>query len=137
MTEKKQLYLNISKYVPPKKKKRNNQKRNKLSRKDKLKLGVLKCPKAGWNYEDFEPLRSMWKEHMRDVLDLVSGKKADDISSYNKLVSKADLHGAEVRVERSKNPSLVGISGTVVHESRDTFGIVSGNNKYRSTFFTF
>ena len=51
---------------------------------------------------------------------------------FSHLLSKADFHGAEVRVVRSKCSSLVGQTGIVIFDTRNTFKIISKDNIVRS-----
>jgi ribonuclease P protein subunit POP4 len=47
-----------------------------------------------------------------------------------------DLHGALVKVTKSINPSLVGMKGIIFIETRETFKMISKDDKVRSKFLT-
>ena len=52
--------------------------------------------------------------------------------SISQRLMKADYHGAKVTVVRSKCPSLVGIEGIIVQDTKCTFRILSEDNLIRS-----
>jgi RNase P/RNase MRP subunit p29 len=47
-------------------------------------------------------------------------------------LTKADFHGAIVRVAQSKCPSLLGLEGIVLQETENTFVIVTPSNTFKS-----
>ena len=47
---------------------------------------------------------------------------------------KADLHGSIILVAKSKCPSLLGLTGIVLQETKNTFRLVTKNNKLKSKF---
>lgn len=49
------------------------------------------------------------------------------------IVAKSEMVGAELKVIKSKVPSLVGMQGTVVLETKMTFQIVTPQNQLKST----
>lgn len=51
------------------------------------------------------------------------------------LLVKADFHGAKLIVTRSKCPSLVGVSGIVAMDTKQTFKVLGEDNKIRSIIF--
>ncbi|KAJ8913689.1 hypothetical protein NQ315_007406 [Exocentrus adspersus] len=105
-----------------------------LTRKQRLELGLLKLPKQGWNYASLQPLRDMWKEYMRENLELTTAPSCTDAdwSSFSTVVAKSELVGAEITVIRSKVPSLVGLSGTLVLETKMTFQIVTPRSELKT-----
>ena len=48
---------------------------------------------------------------------------------------KCDLHGAVVTVQQSLCPSYVGVSGIILQESRNTFIVITNDNKLKSMYF--
>ncbi|KAI1285418.1 Ribonuclease P protein subunit p29 [Halotydeus destructor] len=55
---------------------------------------------------------------------------------------RADYHGAQFVIEASRNPSLVGIKGIVVQETKNTFKLIAETNRIitvpkEGTLFTF
>lgn len=47
---------------------------------------------------------------------------------------RADYHGAYITVTRSKCPSLIGISGIVIQETRNVFKIITRNDRLKSKY---
>lgn len=52
--------------------------------------------------------------------------------NFSKILVKSDFHGAIVTVTRSRCPSLVGITGIVAMDTKNTFKILGKDNKLRS-----
>ncbi|XP_015117251.1 ribonuclease P protein subunit p29 isoform X3 [Diachasma alloeum] len=50
----------------------------------------------------------------------------------NQKLMRADLHGARVTVVRSKCPSLVGINGIVLQDTRNTFRVMGRDDKIKT-----
>jgi RNase P/RNase MRP subunit p29 len=48
----------------------------------------------------------------------------------------ADLHGAILRVTRSKCPSLVGATGILLQETKNSFLLVTVNNRLKSKYLS-
>ena len=109
-------------------------KKKTLSRADKQQLGLLKLPKDGWQYEKLTSMNDMWKNYMRENLELVNRTEVD-CSTLSTVLSKSELIGAEIVVERSIVPSYVGIQGIIVLESKSTFQIVTKKSKLKSKYF--
>lgn len=106
-----------------------------LTRKQRKDMGLLKLPQDGWNYQSLEPVRLLWKDYMRENLDLI--KKAptcqdQEWNSFSAIVAKSEMVGAELKIIKSKVPSLVGMSGTVVLETKMTFQIVTPRDKLKT-----
>lgn len=57
--------------------------------------------------------------------------------AFSKAVVKADLHGACIKVTASKCPSLVGQTGIVAMETKNSFKIVGRDNRTRSEYSEF
>ncbi|KAF7283169.1 ribonuclease P/MRP subunit POP4 [Rhynchophorus ferrugineus] len=106
-----------------------------LTRLQRKELNLLKLPKDGWSYKALEPIRIMWINYMKRNLDLVS--KAPNCidqewNSFSVIVAKSEMVGAEIKVVRSKVPSLIGMTGTVVLETKMTFQIVNPESKLKT-----
>lgn len=54
--------------------------------------------------------------------------------NINQQLIKADFHGAKISVVKSKCPSLVGINGIVVQDTKNTFKVCSTDNVIRSEY---
>mmetsp|Transcript_48187 Transcript_48187/g.100338 ORF Transcript_48187/g.100338 Transcript_48187/m.100338 type:complete len:197 (-) Transcript_48187:3-593(-) len=75
-------------------------------------------------YEDFEPLRVLWGQYIRDL----SPANDDELSA---ILARADLHGSSLRVAQAKNPGMVRLSGTVIEETQKTFRIITSDNQVK------
>jgi len=49
----------------------------------------------------------------------------------------ADLHGALLIVAECKAASYQGVSGIMIRDTAETFGIISEDNRFRGTFLLF
>jgi len=114
---------------------RRKQKKSFLTRKQRKKMGLLKLPKDDWNYKSLEVVRTMWKQYMRENLDLIKQAPScmdQEWNSFSVIVAKSEMVGAELKVVKSKVPSLIGMSGTVVLETKMTFQIVTPQNQLKT-----
>jgi len=55
-----------------------------------------------------------------------------NLQDITKKLMNADLHAAVLRVTQSRSPSLVGISGIVLQETKNAFLLVTSNNQLKS-----
>jgi len=128
-----------------------------LSARERRSLGLNQVPKRGLNFSDFHPMHDLWLEYMRRVVGN-SGKKPQSIKEASTpspstvhtigdeqlqmRVSRADFHGAFVKVVRAPNPKLIGIEGYILMETRNTFQLVTKRSKRKivpksGSYFTF
>uniref|UniRef100_A0A914VY95 Ribonuclease P protein subunit p29 n=1 Tax=Plectus sambesii TaxID=2011161 RepID=A0A914VY95_9BILA len=89
-----------------------------LARKSK-KLSDLKDLK----YSQFVALYDLWKNYFKSCYGGKDPERADD------RLLKADYHGCLLLVATSVNPSQVGLRGIVVRESRNTFLIITPDDR--------
>ncbi|XP_063988885.1 ribonuclease P protein subunit p29 isoform X1 [Diachasmimorpha longicaudata] len=108
------------------------------SRKRKL-LGLKNISsETDLKYEDLVPLNHLWLGYIQQALAIRSFRElpSSTIDSRweitNQKLMKADLHGARVTVVRSKCPSLVGINGIVLQDTKNTFRIMGKDNKIKT-----
>ncbi|KAH9934788.1 RNase P/MRP p29 subunit [Fomitopsis serialis] len=89
----------------------------------------------------FLPLHTLWMGYMAELLALPPAPSGPNNKSipeaipnsaamHAKLV-KADFHGSIMTVRQSKNPSLVGLSGIVIHETENAFKIVTRKDQLK------
>jgi len=139
-----------AKKVKPVKKRRPGQY---LTAKERRSLGLNRLPKRGLNFEDFHPMHDLWLDYMRKVVGNSAKRpqvKETSPSTVHTLgdeqlqmrVSRADLHGAFVKVVKAPNPKLIGMEGYIVMETRNTFQLVTKRSKRKivpksGTYFTF
>ncbi|XP_023019278.1 ribonuclease P/MRP subunit POP4 [Leptinotarsa decemlineata] len=116
------------------KKKQLKKKKSFLTRKQRSELNLLKLPKDGWSYVSLQPIRDMWKDYMRQNLSLFKVPQCIDQewSTFSSVLAKSELVGAELTVIKSKIPSQVGMSGTVILETKMTFQIVVNDSKLKT-----
>ncbi|RWS02411.1 ribonuclease P protein subunit p29-like protein, partial [Dinothrombium tinctorium] len=74
-------------------------------------------------YSTFEQINEVWNGYMQTVINDLNPK-----NDALKLV-KCDYHGAYFVVYASRHPSLVGLKGFVVQETKHTFKIINRENK--------
>lgn len=115
--------------------KSTKRRRNVLSCRERKELKLFDLPKDGNKFDDFIPIHRMWQDYMRDIVDfsrLQGGQDTDkNMSENHARLLKADYHGCLITVKKSRNPSLVGQSGIVLMETKNTFKIISKDNKVK------
>ncbi|KAF8473818.1 Rof/RNase P-like protein [Kalaharituber pfeilii] len=122
---------------------RKSQKPKPLTAREKRKLRIYDIPPECRHYEIYVPLHKLWIGYVQEVLFGDSGtvprsngyggnaEKGKVMIAGQELAAKimsADLHGAEVKVVRSRCPTRVGLKGIVVKETKMTFEIVTTAN---------
>ena len=105
--------------------------RHKLTSKDKRKLGLFKLPK-NQSYESFIPLHNLWMDYMKETIDFSKITEENKTSTAQQKLLKADYHGAIVAVTKSKTPSLIGQAGIIIQETKNTFKIVTRDDKLKT-----
>ncbi|XVE96756.1 hypothetical protein REPUB_Repub02eG0250100 [Reevesia pubescens] len=96
-----------------------------MSMKQLKKSGVFKLPQAIQKFDTFKPMHEMWKGYMNQLL---------KITGRNQLAQCllcADLHGALMLVAECKITSFTGVSGIMIRETAETFGLITQDNKFR------
>lgn len=83
-----------------------------------------------FRYSEFVPLYDLWKDYFTSCYGKKDPEKADD------RLLKADYHGCLLLVETAVNASQVGIRGIVVRESRNTFLIITPDDRLLSMLFS-
>lgn len=119
--------------------KRNTTKPRPLSAAQKRKLGLNEIPKEQQKYAIYEPLHDLWLGYMREILGLPSSANAEGKgkvyvtpASAGQMIASADMHGAKLKVVRSRCVSRVGVEGIVVRDTRFTFEVVTRGNVVKS-----
>lgn len=92
---------------------------SKLGRPNGSKLTLSKNEQK---YSIYEPLRKLW-------LDYATKLYQNSRLSFADSVVRMDLHGAPVTVTRARDPSLVGLSGTLVAETANTIIVVTQKDR--------
>lgn len=95
-----------------------------MSSRERKSRGLFRLP-ARPEYESYVPLNAMWRGYIADIC---SAEIARGMP-IGERVSKADLHGASLRVVSSRSPGYVGAEGIVVQETMRAFRIVTRANR--------
>ncbi|TBU32399.1 RNase P/MRP, p29 subunit [Dichomitus squalens] len=111
-----------------------------ISMQEGRKRGIWKLRKEERKFQLFLPLHFLWLGYMNELLSLSPEPAAlgmDPSSAmpaaagmHAKLI-KADFHGAIVTVRQSRNPCLVGLSGIVVHETENSFKVITRKDEQK------
>ncbi|XP_077291320.1 ribonuclease P/MRP subunit POP4 [Arctopsyche grandis] len=123
-----------------KSRKRGNNKKTKksrhMTRNEKIALGLFHFPTKGMKYESVVPMNGLWKEYMRQQLELderpVPEIHEKSWDSFSLSIYKADFHGASITVKEAKCSSLIGRNGICIMETKNTFKIISKDNIVRT-----
>ncbi|KAK4419168.1 hypothetical protein Salat_2329600 [Sesamum alatum] len=109
---------------------KNGSKRSKkhMSVKQHKQSGSFDLPKEFHNFELFKPMHEKWKSYILQLLKII-GK-----DQLPQCFVNADLHGAVILVVQCKVAACVGIHGIMVRETKETFGIITQDNKFRETW---
>ncbi|KAJ2723675.1 RNase P/RNase MRP complex subunit [Coemansia sp. Benny D115] len=113
--------------------------RKTITSRERRKLKIYDIPKEVCKHDLFLPLNSLWNQYIESLLTgknprktgselLQSNDARQQQQLLNKLI-KADMHGARMRVERSKCPNFIGISGIVAQETKNVFKIITKQDK--------
>lgn len=122
---------------------KQKKKPKKLSRSQYSEMGLFNLPTKSLKYADLLPLHELWLQYIEKQLHPHMKKSENGTlsvpevyeSTYNAFSTamvKSDFHGAKMTVVASRNPTLVGQTGIVAMETRNTFKIVSEDNRTRS-----
>ncbi|CAL5423784.1 unnamed protein product [Camellia sinensis] len=98
-----------------------------MSMKQHKKCGTLDLPQElhKHGFDIFKPMHEMWKGYMVQLLKNVGENQ------LTKCLLTADLHGAMILVVQCKITAFTGVSGIMIRETEETFGIITQDNKFR------
>jgi ribonuclease P protein subunit POP4 len=112
--------------------------RKRLARKDMKNLGLYSLPRESMKYKDYEELYKLWSGYMEEQFknDFQQLEKSLSLADphydmMSGMVHKSDFHGAKLKVIQSKCPSLTGLKGIVVKETKETFNILGKDDILR------
>ncbi|KAL6841280.1 hypothetical protein ACP4OV_028798 [Aristida adscensionis] len=78
-------------------------------------------------FDLYKPMHEMWNEYIRELVKTTPKKQLSE-----NLLS-ADLHGALLIVAECKAAfSYKGVTGIMIRDTAETFGIISGDNRFRA-----
>uniref|UniRef100_A0A915Q012 Ribonuclease P protein subunit p29 n=1 Tax=Setaria digitata TaxID=48799 RepID=A0A915Q012_9BILA len=93
-----------------------------------IKRRIAKSDIKNLKYSQFQQLYELWCEYFSALVG--SGDQSDA------RVLKADYHGCLLMVAEAANPSQIGICGIVVRETRQTFMLITKQDRMLSSFLT-
>ncbi|KAL9407122.1 hypothetical protein Peur_004094 [Populus x canadensis] len=99
--------------------------RRHMSMKQHKKLGMFNLPQDLQKFDVYKPMHEIWKDYMMQLL------KKTGRNELPKCLLSADLHGAAILVADCKIKSFTGISGIMIRETAETFGIITQDNKLK------
>ncbi|XP_034585851.1 ribonuclease MRP protein subunit POP4 isoform X1 [Setaria viridis] len=96
-----------------------------MSLKQHKKCGSFDLDGTFHKYDLYKPMHEMWKTYIRELTKITPKKQLSE-----NLLS-ADLHGALLIVAECKAASYQGVSGIMIRDTAETFGIISEDNHFR------
>ncbi|KAI0082688.1 RNase P/MRP p29 subunit, partial [Panus rudis PR-1116 ss-1] len=112
-----------------------------IGRKEAQEKGLWKLSKSEAKFERFLPLHYLWLGYVSELLNLAPFPGEYDVNKCHEEIPsvptmqakivKADIHGSIITVRQSKNPCLVGLSGIVIHETENSFKVVTKNDRLK------
>ena len=114
-----------------KKKKKIKKRTKSLTSRQKKEINLFKLEPEDANYALYLPLHELWKDYMRDLLCLEKVSSKNQAEAERRFM-KSDLHGSFIVVAKSKCPSVVGLSGIVLQETKHTFKIVTKSSQLKT-----
>ncbi|XP_050381396.1 ribonuclease MRP protein subunit POP4 isoform X2 [Argentina anserina] len=99
--------------------------RKRMSMKQQKKNGLFDFPRELHSYDKFKPMHEMWKGYITQLL------KTTGKTQLAQSLLIADLHGAIISVVDCKVTSYTGVSGIMIRETAETFGIITEDDKFR------
>ncbi|KAK9290405.1 hypothetical protein L1049_008574 [Liquidambar formosana] len=96
-----------------------------MSMKQHKRIGSFELPQELHKFDIFKPMHEQWKGYMMQLLKNI-GK-----NQLAQCLLSADLHGAIVTVAECKIAAFTGVSGIMIRETVETFGIITQDDKFR------
>ncbi|XP_076277006.1 ribonuclease P/MRP subunit POP4 [Lasioglossum baleicum] len=110
-----------------------------LTSRKRMLLGLRKIGiKNDMKYNDLLPLNRLWLNYVQQMLgskffvNIPSNSTDPNWENINQQLIKADFHGAEISIIGSKCPSLIGLSGIVIQDTKNIFRICGQDNIIRT-----
>lgn len=113
--------------------KKTRKRKKKKRANDKL-LKDLTMPRLGLAYADMIPVHNLWLQYIENILCDHLGKELPSVhdpgyESFSLLLMRADYNGAKLKVIRSRCSSLIGKTGILAMETKETFRVLQENNE--------
>ncbi|XP_006613343.2 ribonuclease P protein subunit p29 [Apis dorsata] len=110
-----------------------------LTNRKRMQLGLRKISyNSDMKYTDLLPLNKLWLNYMQQVLGIkfFTNIPRDPIDpnweNINQQLVKVDFHGAQISIVGSKCPSLIGLKGIIIQDTKNTFKICGTDNIIRT-----
>ncbi|CAL1604595.1 unnamed protein product [Knipowitschia caucasica] len=100
-----------------------------LNAKQKRDLKIFDIKPEHQKYELFLPLHDLWKQYITDLCNGLQPNTNPQLVQGKLL--KADLHGAIIKVVRSKCAAYVGLTGILIQEFKHIFKIITKKDKLK------
>ncbi|KAJ4704843.1 Ribonuclease P protein subunit p29 [Melia azedarach] len=98
--------------------------RKHMSMKKLKKSGSFYLPRDLKKFEKYKLMHEMWKGYIMQLL------KTTGRNQLAQCLLTADLHGANILVAECKITAFTGVSGIMIRETAETFGIVTRDDKF-------
>lgn len=72
----------------------------------------------------------LWLQYIKDLIHY-ENVNSSNLQTVQMKILKADYHGCYVTVSQSKCPSFVGTTGIIVMETKNTFKIITKNDRLK------
>lgn len=117
--------------------KRRAHKSKTLTRREYAELGLNTLPTRQMRYEQALPLHQLWRGYIREHLDLQEGDEVPQVhekryEEFSRQLVKMDLHGAKLRVVQSKCPTLMGLGGICVMDTKNVLKLLGEDHRVRT-----
>ncbi|KAI5019479.1 hypothetical protein ZWY2020_044367 [Hordeum vulgare] len=96
-----------------------------MSLKQHKKCGSFHLHDTFRRFDLYKPMHEMWKEYMQELT------KSTPKKQLSENLLSADLHGALIIVAQCKAASYQGVSGIMIRDTAETFGIISEDDRFR------
>ncbi|KAK2183451.1 hypothetical protein NP493_312g07000 [Ridgeia piscesae] len=106
-------------------------KRKTLTARERRELKLFEIPPEQQRYDMYTPLHELWDNYICDLLKLDKATERSNPTLEERLL-KADYHGSIITVTRAKCPSLVGASGIVLQETKNTLKIITKDDRLKT-----
>eukprot|EP01127_Copromyxa_protea_P000123 TRINITY_DN10124_c0_g1_i1.p1 TRINITY_DN10124_c0_g1~~TRINITY_DN10124_c0_g1_i1.p1 ORF type:complete len:240 (+),score=43.32 TRINITY_DN10124_c0_g1_i1:56-775(+) len=115
---------------------RSKPKNYRISNREAKRKGIFALSPDDCKFATFVALNSLWMRYMEDLM------CGENITGQVTKLLKADLHGALVKVTKTKCPSYLGVTGIIIQETTQTFKVITAQDKLvvlpkRGSIFTF
>eukprot|EP01095_Lingulamoeba_sp_RSL-Kostka_P005409 TRINITY_DN16740_c0_g1_i1.p1 TRINITY_DN16740_c0_g1~~TRINITY_DN16740_c0_g1_i1.p1 ORF type:complete len:429 (+),score=111.23 TRINITY_DN16740_c0_g1_i1:38-1324(+) len=107
------------------KKRLERRKNSKMSRKEKKKKNFFEIDNS-IKFEDCKQLNALWISYINDIL-----SNQHSFNLIGNILIRADLHGAIIKVIKSKTVNQIGLYGIVIQETKNVFKIITPDDKIK------